>query len=119
MLSQDLQQMRVEIISLLDRLASLLPGSKEQKVFLINNLDQILSIIQERRVTINEDLQKFEDLLMQQREFFAEEELKYSFPRLIHFVLQTEQMIAINAMSGYIKLIIIIIIIIGILLSFR
>jgi len=102
MLSQDLHQMRVEIISLLDRLASCLPGSKEQKVFLINNLDQILSIIQERRVPINEDLQKFEDLLMQQREFFAEEELKYSFPRLIHFVLQTEQLIA-NCTSGYLN----------------
>lgn len=35
-----------------------------------------------------EDVQKFEDLLMQQRELFAEEEIKYSFPRLMEFVIQ-------------------------------
>ena len=34
-----------------------------------------------------EEVQRFEDLLMQQREMFAEEEIKNSFPKLISFVL--------------------------------
>ena len=42
--------MRQEMTALLDRLAALLPGVKEQKVFLINNLDQVLGVVQERLV---------------------------------------------------------------------
>ena len=34
-----------------------------------------------------EEVQRFEDLLMQQRELFAEEEIRSSFPKLIAFVL--------------------------------
>lgn len=34
-----------------------------------------------------EEVQRFEDLLMQQRELFAEEEIRASFPKLITFVL--------------------------------
>jgi len=37
---------------------------------------------------VTEEVQKFEDMLMQQRELFAEEEIKGSFPRLISFVVQ-------------------------------
>lgn len=48
---------------------------------------QILSVFQERRVG-GEEVQRFEDLLMQQRELFAEEEVKASFPKLVSFVLQ-------------------------------
>ena len=47
---------------------------------------QILSVFQERNV-ICEEVQRFEDLLMQQRELFAEEEIRNSFPKLIAFVL--------------------------------
>ena len=46
--------------------------------------------MQERRVN-SDDVQNFEDLLMQQREFFAEEEIRGAFPRLVSFVVQTEQ----------------------------
>jgi len=35
-----------------------------------------------------EDVQRVEDLLMTQREMFAEEEIRYSFPRLVEFVLR-------------------------------
>jgi hypothetical protein len=93
MLQNDLQQMRYEIIAMLERLAQQIPNSKEKKVFIINNYDQILSVFQDRRITC-EEVQKFDDLLMQQRELFAEEEIKGSFPRLISFVVQTEQAIA-------------------------
>lgn len=41
MLLQDLQQMRVEIVGLLERLGSQLPTTKERKVFFINNVDQV------------------------------------------------------------------------------
>ena len=38
-----------------------------------------------------EEVQRFEDLLMHQRELFAEEEIKISFPRLVDFVIMTEK----------------------------
>ena len=65
MLQNDLQQMRIEMIALLERLASLLNTNKEKKVFIINNYDQILSVFEERRIAC-EEVQKFDDLLMQQ-----------------------------------------------------
>lgn len=97
MLLQDVQQLRVEVVSLLDRLDETLSTPKEKKVFFINNLDQILSVFQERRI-ISEEVRQFEDLLTQQRELFAEEELRGSFPRLISFVLQTEH--SMSAATG-------------------
>jgi vacuolar protein sorting-associated protein 52 len=81
--------MRAEVTHLLEKLALQIPNPKEQRVFYINNFDQILSVFQERRV-VSEEVQKFEDILMQHREIFAEEEIKTSFPRLVSFVVQTE-----------------------------
>lgn len=89
MLEHDIHLMRSEMALLLEKLSSLIPNPKEQKVFFINNFDQILSVFQDRRV-VSEEVQKFEDILLQQRELFAEEEIKTSFPRLISFVVQTE-----------------------------
>jgi len=99
MLQNDLQQMRIEMISLLERLASSLNSNKEKKVFTINNYDQILNVFQERRI-VCEEVQKFDDLLMQQRELFAEEEIRAFFPRLISFVVQTEQAMAEHIAAG-------------------
>ena len=48
-------------------------------------------MFQEKRIA-NEEVQKFDDLLMQQREMFAEEEIKSSFPRLVSFVLQVRRL---------------------------
>eukprot|EP01035_Chromulina_nebulosa_P021447 gene21447-27780_t len=93
MLSHDLQIIRTEMIGLLDRLSLLIVNKKDRIVFLINNFDQILSLFQERRIA-GEELQRFEDLLMQQREFYAEEEVNNSFSRLITFVVQTEKEMA-------------------------
>lgn len=70
----------------MERLSSLLPTTKDKKVFLVNNYDQILSVFQERHVN-NEEVQKFEELLLQQRELFAEESLRGAFPKLIAFVV--------------------------------
>jgi hypothetical protein len=68
-------------------MASVFPTSKDQKVFFINNFDSIISIFQEKQI-LSDELQKFEELLMHQRELFAEEEIKAFFPRLVNFVLQ-------------------------------
>lgn len=94
-LVHDIHQMRAEITHLLEKLSLQISNSKEQNVFFINNFDQILSVFQERRI-VSEEVQKIEDLLMHKREFFAEEEIKSSFPRLVSFVLQTES--AMNEM---------------------
>ena len=92
MLHQDLQQLRAEMMGLLDRLSEQLLGSKMKRIFLINNIDQILVVLQERGIQ-DEEVQKLEDAVVTHREHYAEEELKETFPRLISFVLQTEQVL--------------------------
>lgn len=102
--------------ALLEKLSALLPSARDRRVFFINNYDQvlprgrqschgltrspclltlsalsqILSVFQERGIMC-EEVQRFEDLLLQQRELFAEEEITQAFPRLIGFVQRTEQ----------------------------
>ena len=93
MLLQDIQAMRVEMVALLDRMSSLLGTVKDKKVFLINNFDQILGVFQDRHVN-SEEVQIFEQMLLQQRELFAEESLKSAFPKLLAFVVQSEQALA-------------------------
>lgn len=97
MLLQDVQSMRVEMVALLDRMSSLLTTTKDKKVFLINNFDQILGVFQDRHVS-SEEVQIFEQMLLQQREFFAEECLKSAFPKLLSFVVASEQ--ALSAATG-------------------
>ena len=89
MLTQDLLQLRTDVTSLLEKMAQLLTTNKDRAVFLINNYDQILSTFQERRLVCDET-QRFEELLLRQREIFAEEEIRLSFPRMVSFVIQTE-----------------------------
>lgn len=50
---------------------------------------QVLSVFQERRI-ISDETARFEELLVRQRDFFVEEELKEKYKRLISFVQQTE-----------------------------
>ena len=99
MLTNDLQSLRTELVGLLERLSASLAHSKERRVFFINNYDSILSVFQERRIMCDE-VQRVEDLLMQQRELFAEEAIRGSFPSLISFVVQTEQAINDRAKEG-------------------
>ena len=51
---------------------------------------QVLSVFQERRI-ISDETARFEELLVRQRDFFVEEELKEKYKRLISFVQQTEK----------------------------
>ncbi len=51
---------------------------------------QVLSVFQERRI-ISDETARFEELLVRQRDFFVEEELKEKYKRLIAFVQQTEK----------------------------
>eukprot|EP00545_Synedropsis_sp_CCMP1620_P000005 CAMPEP_0119008730 /NCGR_PEP_ID=MMETSP1176-20130426/3894_1 /TAXON_ID=265551 /ORGANISM="Synedropsis recta cf, Strain CCMP1620" /LENGTH=773 /DNA_ID=CAMNT_0006961119 /DNA_START=45 /DNA_END=2362 /DNA_ORIENTATION=- len=93
MLLQDLALMQEEIVALLERLADKHTTNKKRIVFLINNLDQIVCIFQERRV-MGKELNRFVELLMTQRELFVEEELLSSFSKMIAFVQQTESHLA-------------------------
>ena len=90
MLLNDLSTLHDEIVLLLQRLAETHTSNKKKIVFLINNIDQIISIFQERRVP-GKEMNRFVDLLMQQRELFVEEELLQNFSKMIAFVQQTEQ----------------------------
>lgn len=93
MLLQDLSVIMEEIVLLLERLADEHSKAKERHVFLINNLDQIVCIFQERRVA-GKEFNHFVELLMAQRELFVEEELVHGFSKMIAFVQQTEAYMA-------------------------
>lgn len=49
----------------------------------------MLSVFQEKRI-ISDETARFEELLVRQRDFFVEEELKEKYRRLISFVQHTE-----------------------------
>ncbi|CAM9959091.1 unnamed protein product [Ectocarpus sp. 6 AP-2014] len=89
MLLNDLGTLRVEVVQLVQRMAEQLPSNKLQVVFLINNYHEVLRVFQERRI-ISEETARFEELLVRQRDFFVEEELKEKYKRLISFVQLTE-----------------------------
>jgi hypothetical protein len=99
MLYSDLQLLRTEMVGLLERMAELLPTVRDKKIFLINNIDQMLVVLQERGV-VDEEAQRLEDLQLHHRELFAEEELKEVFPRLISFIVQTEQAVNESFSAG-------------------
>ena len=91
----DLSHLTEESILLLERLADT-HNHKDKKlkiVFLINNLDSIVTIFQERR-TLGKEMKRFADLLAQEREMFVEEELYEHFGSLISFVQQSETTLA-------------------------
>jgi hypothetical protein len=89
-LLEDLQEMMDEYVALLERLAD---EQKHRTVFLINNLDLVVTIFQERRV-VGKEFNFFVEMLMKQREVFVEEELLTGFSKLIAFVQQTEAYMA-------------------------
>ena len=76
----------------MERLAAscITASNKDRKVFFINNLDSMLGVFSERRVQ-SEEVMKFEELLLRQRELYVEEELVGFFSKLIAFVLETER----------------------------
>jgi hypothetical protein len=100
MLLQDLSEMLDEFVSLLERLSAEHSSEKKRVVFLINNLDNVVCIFQERRV-IGKEFNRFVELLMQQRELFVEEELLAGFSKMIAFVQQTENHMAAAPKGSY------------------
>jgi urease gamma subunit len=96
MLVSDLATLLEETVLLLERLAEVHSTNKKKSIFLINNYDQVLCIFQERRVA-GKEVNRFAELLMQQREVFVEEELLQGFSKMIAFVQQTESQFARSA----------------------
>ena len=89
-LLEDLSEMIDEFILLLDRLSDEHSSQTKKTVFIINNLDQVVSIFQERRV-VGKEFNKFVEHLMTQRENFVDTELLATgFSNMIAFVQQTE-----------------------------
>ncbi|KAL9183799.1 hypothetical protein ACHAXT_004655 [Thalassiosira profunda] len=100
MLVNDLDVMAEEMVLLLKRLADVHSTNKKRIIFMINNLDSIITIFKERRVS-GRELNRFSELLVQQRELFVEEELLQTFSKMIAFVQQTEtHMSGISAPRG-------------------
>lgn len=92
-LLEDLSEMIEEFVLLLERLSQKQKSQKKKAVFLINNLDHVVGIFQERRVS-GKELNRFLELLMKHREVFVEEELMTGFSKMIAFVQQTEAYLA-------------------------
>ena len=91
MIGGHLTSLQVETIDLLKRITKEYSDKKRMIVFLINNLDQILSLFEERRVFSNKEIcTPFEEMLSQQRDLFVEEELMENYSKLITFVRETE-----------------------------
>ena len=91
MILDKLSSIQQETISLLKRVADEHSDSKRKTIFLINNLDQIVNMFQERRVFAHTEVcAPFEKLLTQQRELFVEEELMQMYSKIINFVQQFE-----------------------------
>ena len=98
----DLRTIQHETISLLKRMSVEQTDKKRGVIFLINNLDQILGLFEERRVFSQKDIcLPFQEMLARQREMFVEEELQQVYPKLISFVHETEgKMQGIGEMSS-------------------
>eukprot|EP00980_Cylindrotheca_fusiformis_P023783 scaffold10983_cov133-Cylindrotheca_fusiformis.AAC.1 len=99
MLLQDLNSLLGEYIALLERLSEEHTVNIKRIVFMINNLDQVVCIFQERRVAASKELNRVLELLMLQRELFVEEELLHGFSKMIAFVQQTEASLASGSAS--------------------
>ena len=89
MLVNDMDVMVEEMVLLLKRLSDIHPTNKKRVIFMINNLDSIITLFKERRVS-GKEFNRFSELLVQQRELFVEEELLQTFSKMIAFVHQTE-----------------------------
>jgi len=80
-----LKQLRNEMEKLLNRLATQLQKKEEKFIFLINNYDLILSVINERGCS-GEDSERFDHLLQSYSNQYAEMELLSHFNKLVLFV---------------------------------
>lgn len=58
-------------------------------------------MFQERRI-ISDETARFEELLVRQRDFFVEEELKEKYKRLVSFVQQTEAAMSSGKTGGFV-----------------
>ena len=92
-LLQDVSDMIDAYIQLLERVSEVHTSQKKRIVFLINNLDQVACIFQERRVT-GKECNKILEHLLKYREDYVEEELLTGFSKMIAFVQQTESHMA-------------------------
>ena len=91
MLLKDLNEMVDDYIGLLERLSEEHTVNIKRIVFMINNLDQVVCVFQERRIAGGRELNRVLEKLMLQRELFVEEELlQTGFSKMIAFVQQTE-----------------------------
>lgn len=63
--------------------------------------NKVLNVFQERRI-ISDETARFEELLVRQRDFFVEEELKEKYKRLVSFVQQTEAAMSSGKTGGFV-----------------
>jgi len=91
-LLSNLRRLRNEVDKLLERAAGRVALPKNQVIFLINNYNVILRILQDKGL-VCEEIGSFEEKAKSQVALFVEEELSEKFGRLITFVKNTEMMV--------------------------
>jgi vacuolar protein sorting-associated protein 52 len=92
-LLEDLSDMIDAYLALLERVSEIHSSQKKRVIFLINNLDHVVCIFQERRV-VGKECNKLLERLLKYREDFVEEELLTGFSKMIAFIQQTETYMA-------------------------
>eukprot|EP00038_Savillea_parva_P020732 m.32256 g.32256 ORF g.32256 m.32256 type:complete len:710 (+) comp4878_c0_seq1:290-2419(+) len=86
-----LRALRDEVGNFIMRVAAEFPNRREQLIFLINNYDMLLSVVNASTSTKSEEVSDFQKQLRKAIEEFAEECLSAPFGGLLAFVRSTEQ----------------------------
>jgi hypothetical protein len=94
-LQAPLSAMQQEICNLLTSMASSSPSLNQESslVFLVNNIDLVLTVFHERHLRRSATA-AFEDLLREQGALFVESQLQKHYPELVKFVKATEPLVA-------------------------
>jgi hypothetical protein len=89
-LLEDLSEMIDEFVALLERLGDEHKEETKRTVFIINNVDAVICIFQERHV-VGKEFNRFVELLLRQRQIFVDQELvDTGFSKRIANIQQTE-----------------------------
>jgi len=107
MVMNDLCALGDAVNELLERLAAQLPSTKQRTIFLVNNCDVVIVVLEERQVGVGcgagggrDEAARWEERLKAHRDVFVEEELLERYSRLIAFVQQSEAVLLAQAEGG-------------------
>eukprot|EP00871_Galdieria_phlegrea_P004473 jgi/Galph1/5026/GphlegSOOS_G3660.1 len=93
MVEESIKRLRVEFLGLLNRIGSHYSRKKFRGIFLVNNIDLICSIFEERRLTLTEEYSFYESMLSKQMTNLADFELEEHFADMMSLYRQVQYFI--------------------------